>query len=279
MERTSAIAGVRKASTAKPRPGTGSRAPSAVASLTAATINLKRLAAALLALLLRWIVRGSTFAAPRTASANGYGGYFFNDPVVHWYRSIFSHVPRSRCGRSRPCSRRPASEPRRRAGGSGGRGDTHLLPFPGGALAADSHQQTRSSASCARSGGARVSCLAAARLRYIAGTAWSTKPIAHVAHLAGPTAFEHDAVEINIRVLAFLFRSDTVEGDSRVPHKASVMSSTRRTDTRPIYSRRAALRSYRCALHNRSASASSKAFSVSSTVPRTTRSRWLLIRW
>jgi len=39
------------------------------AYLTAAAINLKRLAAALLALVLRWIVRGSTFAAPRTASA------------------------------------------------------------------------------------------------------------------------------------------------------------------------------------------------------------------
>ena len=39
------------------------------AYLTAATINLKRLAAALLALVLRWIVRWSTFAAPRTASA------------------------------------------------------------------------------------------------------------------------------------------------------------------------------------------------------------------
>src|SRR5215831_16625066 len=38
------------------------------------------------------------------------------------------------------------------------------------------------------------------------------------------------------------------------------------------------LRSYLCALHSRSASASSKAFNVSSTVPRTTRSRWLLIR-
>jgi hypothetical protein len=36
------------------------------AYLTAAAINLKRLAAALLALVLRWIVRWSTFAAPRT---------------------------------------------------------------------------------------------------------------------------------------------------------------------------------------------------------------------
>src|SRR5262249_1556803 len=34
----------------------------------------------------------------------------------------------------------------------------------------------------------------------------------------------------------------------------------------------------RCALHSRSASASSSAFSVSSTLPRTTRSRWFLIR-
>ena len=39
------------------------------AYLTAAAINLKRLAAALLALVLRWIVRWSTFATPRTASA------------------------------------------------------------------------------------------------------------------------------------------------------------------------------------------------------------------
>src|SRR5215468_1977381 len=35
----------------------------------------------------------------------------------------------------------PAPEPRRRAGGNGGRGDTHLLRLPRGALAADSHQQ------------------------------------------------------------------------------------------------------------------------------------------
>src|SRR5215469_11528819 len=33
----------------------------------------------------------------------------------------------------------------------------------------------------------------------------------------------------------FLFRSDTVEGDTRVPHNASVMSSTRRTDTPARY--------------------------------------------
>jgi hypothetical protein len=83
--------------------------------------------------------------------------------VVHWYRNIFSHVPPPRCGRSRPCLRRSmlvrtsrqdarshpsdreaawhAPEPRRRTGGSGGRGDTHLLRLPRGALAADSHQQ------------------------------------------------------------------------------------------------------------------------------------------
>jgi hypothetical protein len=36
---------------------------------------------------------------------------------------------------------RPAPGQGRRAGGSGGRGDTRLLRLPGGALAADSHQQ------------------------------------------------------------------------------------------------------------------------------------------
>src|SRR5262245_58340751 len=36
----------------------------------------------------------------------------------------------------------PAPEPRRRTGGSGGRGDAQLLRLPGGALAADSHQQS-----------------------------------------------------------------------------------------------------------------------------------------
>jgi Transposase DDE domain len=44
------------------------------AYLTAAAINLKRLAAALLALLLRWIVRWSTFAAPRTVSRACFDG-------------------------------------------------------------------------------------------------------------------------------------------------------------------------------------------------------------
>jgi putative transposase len=82
--------------------------------------------------------------------------------VVHWYRNIFSHVPstkvrenaqgdprqRGRCGSTReghPSDREtawPAPEPRRRAGGSGGRGDARLLHLPGGALAADSHQQS-----------------------------------------------------------------------------------------------------------------------------------------
>src|SRR5262249_58982384 len=33
----------------------------------------------------------------------------------------------------------------------------------------------------------------------------------------------------------FLLRSDTVEGDTRVPHNASVISSTRRTDTPARY--------------------------------------------
>jgi hypothetical protein len=53
-------------------------------------------------------------------------------------------------------------------------------------------------------------------------------------------ALEHDAVQIDVRVLVFnrpvapgldrsidlLVRSDTVEGETRVPHNASVMSST-----------------------------------------------------
>src|SRR5262249_39363910 len=65
-----------------------------------------------------------------------------------------------------------------------------------------------------------------------------------VAHLAGPAALEHDAVEINIRVVALdrtiAPRLDRpvdllVEGDTRVPHNASVMSSTQRTDTPARY--------------------------------------------
>src|SRR5262245_1094487 len=37
--------------------------------------------------------------------------------VVHWYRNIFSHCPRPRCGRLRPCSRRstPARTSRQHA--------------------------------------------------------------------------------------------------------------------------------------------------------------------
>jgi hypothetical protein len=71
----------------------------------------------------------------------------------------------------------------------------------------------------------------------------------HVADLAGPAALKHDAVEIHVGMLAldrlvtpclaraviFLFRSDSVEGDTRVPHSASVMSSTRRTETPARY--------------------------------------------
>src|SRR5262245_21169950 len=77
------------------------------------------------------------------------------------------------------------TEPRRRAGGNGGRGNPHLLRLPGGALAADSHQQparahpARDPAAHACRGtfphGQSALNLAAARLRHIAGTAWSTK--------------------------------------------------------------------------------------------------------
>src|SRR5262249_23551681 len=79
----------------------------------------------------------------------------------------------------------PAPEPRRRAGGNGGRGNTHLLRLPGGALAANSHQQP-ARAHPARSDprtrvvgafpdGQSALNLPAERLRHIAGTAWSTK--------------------------------------------------------------------------------------------------------
>jgi len=78
-----------------------------------------------------------------------------------------------------------------------------------------------------------------------------------VAHLAGPAALEHDAVEINIRVVA---RDRTIA--PRLDRPAGIAT------------RGAAL--IACALHSRSASACGKAFNVS--VPRTTRSRWLLIR-
>src|SRR4029434_512075 len=59
----------------------------------------------------------------------------------------------------------------------------------------------------------------------------------HVAHLASPGALEHDAVQIDVGMLALdrpvaprldrpvdlLVQSATVAGDTRVPHKASVM--------------------------------------------------------
>jgi len=83
--------------------------------------------------------------------------------LVHWYRNIFSHVPSTKerdCGHAQgdprqrghyggaregyPSDREtawPAPGQGRRAGGSGGRGHTRLLRLPGGALAADSHQQ------------------------------------------------------------------------------------------------------------------------------------------
>src|SRR5262249_13039933 len=83
----------------------------------------------------------------------------------------------------------PAPEPRRRTGGNGGRGNTHPLRLPGGALAADSHQQPARAhlardpaAHTGRGRGPRRPIpapprrrQAAARLRHIAGTAWSTK--------------------------------------------------------------------------------------------------------
>ena len=126
---------------------------------------------------------------------------------MHWYRNIFSHVPstkvreiaamlkaihasedlaaaREKANRVIEKPAWPAPEPRRRAGGNGGRGNTHLLRLPGGALAADSHQQparahpARDPAAHPRRGrpdGQSALNLAAARLRHIAGTAWSTK--------------------------------------------------------------------------------------------------------
>src|SRR6202035_3082768 len=66
----------------------------------------------------------------------------------------------------------------------------------------------------------------------------------NVADLAGPAALHDNAVEVEIRMLALdppvppgldlgvdlLVRFDTVLGLTRVPHSASVMSSTRRTE-------------------------------------------------
>jgi hypothetical protein len=73
--------------------------------------------------------------------------------------------------------------PGRRAGGSGGQGDAHLLRLPGGALSAGSHQQERILREIRRRtrvvgafpDGQSALNLAAARLRHIAGTAWLTK--------------------------------------------------------------------------------------------------------
>ena len=77
------------------------------AYLTAAAINLKRLAAALLALLWRGILRRNP-STNLTSPLRPYQAlasnppcqsmyrHFFNDPIVHWYRNIFSHVPATR---------------------------------------------------------------------------------------------------------------------------------------------------------------------------------------
>ena len=79
----------------------------------------------------------------------------------------------------------PAPEPRRRAGGNGGRGNTHLLRLPG-----DHWRRIRTNNPLERilreirrrtrvvgafPDGQSALNLAAARLRHIAGTAWSTK--------------------------------------------------------------------------------------------------------
>jgi putative transposase len=101
--------------------------------------------------------------------------------IVHWYRNIFSRVPSTKvreiaamlkaihAGEDIAAAREKAirvieklrglrlsPEPRRRAGGNGGRGDAHPLRLPRGALAVDSHQQP-ARAHCARSGGAPAS--------------------------------------------------------------------------------------------------------------------------
>ena len=70
----------------------------------------------------------------------------------------------------------------------------------------------------------------------------------HVAHFADPAALEHDAVDIHVAMLALdrpiaprlnrsnlLIDSDTVDDDTRLPHSASVTSSTRRTETPATY--------------------------------------------
>ncbi len=81
----------------------------------------------------------------------------------------------------------PAAGQAAELAGSGGRGDTRLLCLPGGALAADSHQQP-ARAHPARDAAAQLVVgafpdgqsalnLAAARLRHIAGTPWSIRDI------------------------------------------------------------------------------------------------------
>jgi hypothetical protein len=110
--------------------------------------------------------------------------------VVHWYRNIFSHVPSTKVreiaamlkaihasegiAAAREKATRTAWPAPARAAELG-RSRRHSPTTPsrrstGGGFA----PTTRSSASCVRSGGAALN-LAAARLRHIAGTAWSTK--------------------------------------------------------------------------------------------------------
>ena len=76
---------------------------------------------------------------------------------------------------------------------------------------------------------------------------------AHVFELTAPVAFEVDPIHIDIRVFAamkyaispvlnmdvcpFLFSSLMADGDTLVPKRASVISSTRRADTLPDTSR------------------------------------------
>src|SRR5262249_13652335 len=100
--------------------------------------------------------------ANHRGSGNQQAAAFSTTPSCTGTATSSATCPRPRCGRSRPCSRRstpaktspqrerrpsereaacPAPEPRRRAGGNGGRGDAHLLRLPRGALAADSYQQ------------------------------------------------------------------------------------------------------------------------------------------
>jgi hypothetical protein len=84
------------------------------AYLTAAAINLKRLAAALLRLL---CAAWGYFTAQRLATAvqltanlqphkTTREDHFFNEPIVHWYHNIFSHVPWTKVRRRMPRGRR-----------------------------------------------------------------------------------------------------------------------------------------------------------------------------